>query len=412
MLSKAPARPAGIVALAVMLYFAQGLPFGIMTELLPLYLRERGVGLTEIGLLSGLGLAWTIKFAWSPLVDRFGTYRRWIAIAELCLAGSMLIAAVSATGPLSLIWWAAGLLAIASATQDIAIDAATIVITPTPLLGRVNATRVASYRVAIITAGGLLAIPATYLGWSATFIIAAIAFVVLAIAVLRLPALRSQEQRTHLPVVETLRRIARRPQLPAIIAIALLYKLGDAALAPMVKPFWVDQGYTAVEIGTVTTTAGFTLMILGAFTGAAVIERIGIMRSLIILGLLQILSNVGYATAATVSSGATRPYLYTAAGIESFTGGLGTAAFLSFLMAVCSRERAATEYALFTATFGLTRQLIGMTSGASAEAIGYAGWFWCTVLLGIPGLLLAVWARDRIALRSGDEVRADLPAEP
>ena len=395
MMSKAPARTSTIVSIAALLYFAEGFPYGLFVELLPLYLRERGVDLTQIGLISGLGFLWTAKFLWSPLVDRVATYRTWIVTAELALAGAMIVFAFGASGPLQIVWIAAAILVFASATQDIAIDAATIVMTPEPLLGHVNAARVSTYRIAIILAGGLLAIPATAFGWSVTFAIAAAVFGILAFVIHSTPLVRRTDDRPRESIREALVHIAIKPGLLVILAIALLYKLGDAALSPMVKPLWVDRGFSAAEIGTVTTTLAFTLTILGAMTGAAVIRRLGIGRSLLWLGVLQLLSNIGYAVAAASPEALARAPLYTAAIVESFTGGLGTAAFLSFLMSVCNPARAATEYALLTATFGLSRTLVAMGSGAASEAMGYSGWFWVTVLLAIPALIvIAAFRRD------------------
>lgn len=394
MMSKAPARATTIVTIAGLLYFAEGLPYGLFVELIPLYLRERGVDLTQIGLISGLGILWTLKFLWSPLVDQLATYRSWIIGAEVALSASMAILALGSSGSIRVLWVAAALLVFASATQDIAIDAATIVMTPEPLLGHVNAARIATYRIAIILAGGLLAIPATAFGWNVTFALAAAIFLILGMIIYRLPLVRQTDERRRESVSAALRHIAGKPGLPLILAIALLYKLGDAALAPMVKPLWVDRGFSAAEIGTVTTTLAFTLTILGAMAGAAVVRRIGIAQSLIWLGVLQLLSNVGYAVAAGATAGAVRAPLYSAAIIESFTQGLGTAAFLSFLMSVCEESRAATEYALLTATFGLSRTLVSMVSGAASETMGYAGWFWTTVLLGLPALLI-ILARRR-----------------
>lgn len=395
MSSKPPARATGIVAVAGLLYFAEGLPYGLFVELLPLYLRQRGVDLTEIGLLSGLGMAWTLKFLWSPIVDRTATYRLWIVGAELALAGAMIVLALSRDGALSLIWIGAAILVLASATQDIAIDATTIVMTPKQLLGRVNAARVATYRVAIIAAGGILAIPATALGWGVTFAIAAMLFLIMAVLVARLPLVQRTDERPRQSFGQITASITAKRGLGAILVITLLYKLGDAALAPMVKPLWVDRGFSAAEIGTITTTLGFTLTIVGAMVGAVVIERIGIAKALLALGVLQLASNAVYAIAAGATQELARPAFYSAAIVESFTGGLGTAAFLSFLMAVCSPANAATEYALLSATFGLSRTLVGMASGAATEALGYAGWFWLTVLLALPGLAFVAAVRNR-----------------
>jgi Major Facilitator Superfamily. len=154
----------------------------------------------------------------------------------------------------------------------------------------------------------------------------------------------------------------------------------------MLKPYWVDRGFSPAEIGTVTTVFGIGFLIIGAIAGGAFVNRYGVHAGLLWLGILQILSNVGYALVASASAG--RPALYAASIIENFTGGLGTAAFLAFLMAVCDKENAATEYALLTALYGLTRSLVGTASGFATESLGYATYFWLTVFLGVPALLL------------------------
>src|SRR5437879_4677148 len=227
---------------------------------MPLYLRVHHVALTAIGALSTVGLAWTLKVFWSPLVDAFGTYRRWIASAVLAMT---LILATFALRPETVgreFWVLITILVFASATQDIAIDAFTIRITPQEMLGPVNSIRVIGYRVAII----------------------------------------------------------------------------------------------------------------------------GVWRALLLLGIAQTTSNLGYAIVATIHAG--RWAIYAAAVVENFGFGLGTAAFLAFLMAICDRERAATEYAMLTATFGLTRALIGPVSGWLAQHAGYPTFFWSTVFFGIPAL--------------------------
>jgi PAT family beta-lactamase induction signal transducer AmpG len=170
----------------------------------------------------------------------------------------------------------------------------------------------------------------------------------------------------------------------------------------MVKPFWVDTGFSTAEIGTVTTVIGLGFLIAGAFAGGAFISRFGIWRALLFLGVLQVISNAGYALAAPASP--SREIFYTVVIIENFCGGLGTAAFLAFLMAVCDREHAATQYALLSAAFAFTRFVIGSVSGVLAERMGYASYFWLTMVLGIPGLLL-------VPLIRGEELLAPQPRE-
>jgi PAT family beta-lactamase induction signal transducer AmpG len=369
---------------ASILYFSEGLPFGAVTELLPLYLRSQGVALAKIGLLSTIGLAWSLKVFWAPLVDGLATYRRWIIGALIFL--SLAWAALSfsdAAG--NLFWCLVAVLALASATQDIAIDALTVERTPAELLGPINSIRVTAYRVAIIVAGGAFAALSAAVGWSGVFRIGAILSVLLvAIAFFTPEVPRTVGGTRGAPL--RIPSWMHSWQGGLVVALVLLYKLGDAALAPMIKPFWIDRGYSPAETGMVTTVFGVSLTVAGAVAGGLAVKHFGVQRSLLWLGLSQMLSNAGYALAASLGGG--RVAMYIAAGIESFTGGLGTAAFLSFLMFLCNPERAATEYALLTALYSLSRGGIGSVSGVLAQHLGYATYFWMTVALGAPALLL------------------------
>jgi MFS transporter, PAT family, beta-lactamase induction signal transducer AmpG len=182
-----------------------------------------------------------------------------------------------------------------------------------------------------------------------------------------------------------------RPGAPLIFAFVLTYKLGDSSMGPMVKPFWVDRGLSIEEIGLISTTLGVGASIAGALAGGVLTTRWGIFHGLWALGLLQAVSNLGYAAAAYFDLG--RAGIYPASLCESFTGGLGTAAFLAFLMHICDKRRAATEYALLTAIFGFTRSLAGAFSGWGAHHLGYAAYFSVTFLLALPAFALLPWVK-------------------
>ena len=375
--------------LATGLYFSQGFPFGIANYALPIYLSTIGVSATAIGLLSSIGLAWTFKVFWAPAIDLYGTYRRWIVGSLAVLAAS--IAALGVVPAASTAFWvAAAMLAIASATQDIAIDALTIRITPRDLLGPVNSARVTAFRVAIIAAGGGLSVVSAALGWRNTFFVAAAVSIALMFFMLLIPEHEGRIERRENPFRALLRWI-QRPRAIAFLIIIFLYRLGDSAVTPMIPKFWADRGFGAAEIGTVTTTLGMIFTIAGAVVGGLFVARFGIFAGLLWLGVLQMASNVGYALAAQLAPG--RVAMYTVSSVEQFCNGLGTAAFLSFLMFICDRENAATEYALLSAIFGLSRTLAGMISGIGADALGWTEYFWVTVALGVPGLLFLPWIR-------------------
>jgi MFS transporter, PAT family, beta-lactamase induction signal transducer AmpG len=381
------------LAIAGALYFAQGFPYGLVNELFPLYLRQSGVSLAEIGLLSTVGLAWTWKVLWSPLVDRYGSYRGWMIGVLVVIANALLALSFVPPTRSGIFWSIVAIVAIASATQDIAIDALAIRMTPPSMLGPVNSARVAAYRGSMIVAGGALAALTPWLGWRGVLQLASAVCAVLAVVAFTIR--EGNEPRQHNPnPLAGFSHWFTRPRAIVFLIFVLIYKLGDAALNPMVKPYWVDRGFTAAEIGTVTTVIGLSFLIAGAIAGGFFLVRFGLMAGLLWLGLLQMLSNCGYALAATFDL--PRTALYAATIVENFTAGLGTAAFLAFLMAICDREHAATQYAMLTAIFGLSRSLIGSFSGLAAERFGYAGYFWLTVALGIPGLLLLPLMRDQL----------------
>jgi PAT family beta-lactamase induction signal transducer AmpG len=437
-------QPSRLFAASVagLLYFSEGLPFGIVNDLLPVYLRVHHVELTTIGFLSTVASAWTLKVFWSPLIDSFGTYRRWIATAVLAMAICMATMAVRpepsggresvvvsrsqaispttdsripthAGGspsssptpdprhptPDTLFWMIITIFAIASATQDLAVDAFTIRATPPELIGPVNSIRVAAYRAALIVGGGGLVALSGVIGWRGSFASAAVIAGIVFVVTLRLPHDRGSRG-DRKSIVELFRGLGHwlaRPRAGILLAIVLLYRLGELAIYAMIKPYWVDRGYSPAEIGTITAVIGVIVSILGAIAGGAIVARIGLYRAMLWLGAAQILSNLGYAIVATTHAG--RWAIYAAAVVENIGYGLGTGAFLAFLMAICDRERAATEYAMLTAAFGLTRVVIGTPSGWIAQNAGYPAYFWLTVALGIPGLLLVPFVREQLAAK-------------
>jgi PAT family beta-lactamase induction signal transducer AmpG len=182
-----------------------------------------------------------------------------------------------------------------------------------------------------------------------------------------------------------LRAWAQEPGTLALFGFVLLYKLGDSAMGPMVKPFLLDAGLSPTEVGMLSTTAGALLVSLGALTGGDVLSRLGMARGVLLLGGLQALSNLGYAAAAWVG---TRAWAYAASLTESLTAGLGTAALLALAMRHATGAQAATRFAFLTAIVGLTRTLSGAISGFAVADMGYAAWFALTFLLALPALAI------------------------
>jgi PAT family beta-lactamase induction signal transducer AmpG len=377
-----------------LLYFAEGMPMGIVVDNLPVYLRVHGVSLAAIGVFSSLTLPWTLKPLWAPLVDRYGERRHWIAAALSTMAvATFAIPLADPAVPGSWLIGAVLTLTIAGATQDIAIDAYTIGLLAPGEEGVGNGVRVSAYRAALIASGGGLLLLAGRGGWPLAFDVAALIFAALAFVAWRAPRVPIVRQ----PAAAWARAFVAwlaRPGAVAVLLFILLYKLGDVSMGPMVKPYWLDNGLTIDDVALVSTTVGVGLTIAGALAGGMFTSRYGIFHGLWVLGLLQAVSNLGYAGAAARGGG--RPAIYAASMLESFTGGLGTSAFLAFLMHVCEREQAATQYALLSALFGLTRSLSAPFTGVAATHLGYAAYFAATFLLALPAYALLPWIRPWI----------------
>jgi MFS transporter, PAT family, beta-lactamase induction signal transducer AmpG len=467
------------------LYFAEGLPLGIFYDLFPVHFRQQGVSLWAIGFMSLLGLAWTIKFIWAPLIDHTRHHRRWMAGADLGMALVLIAIAIGGDfGPW--VWFAIGLFTLLSATNDIAIDGYTIEQLKQRQLGIANGLRIAFYRVGMLTAGFLLVL-SDWIGWPATYSTAAILLLLMGAIALQAPReiaiersnrtnlssewqmllrhpialvaalglllavialidsklkwsqdlpllwplllaatlalvtwarLRQsrhqgspQDDLTQGPMFGTLIAMLQRPGMIGLIAFILLFKLGDAAMGFMVKPFWVDAGFSASQIGLVSVNIGLVLSIAGGIVGGWITDRIGIFHALWILGLFQALSNLGYAWAAftlpLAPVDAIPPahiaLIYSVSAIESFTGGLGTAAFLAFLMAIVNQRMAATEYALLSSLFAFSRSIAGWASGFGAEAMSYGPYFFLTFFLAFPAYLLLPWVKSALSNRPSEK---------
>jgi PAT family beta-lactamase induction signal transducer AmpG len=382
------------------LYFAEGLPFGIAYDVWPVFFRVHGVSLREIGLMSLLSLPWTWKLVWAPLVDRYGCRQHWIT-ASLFVLGATTLAIMpqDASDPSYLMWGLLLLFTTASATQDIAIDAYAVDVATPQTVGSINGTRVSAARVAMLVGGGGFLILADVTGWDLLWVVLAVVFFALALAAWLSPRVALDSSARRHAIRPVLRWVFRWQMVPVLLFV-LLFKVGDSTLGRMVKPFWVDRGYSLTEIGAISVTLGTVLTILGALAGGWIVNRIGIFRSLLWLGLAQLVSNLGYVIIAAIDL--PRESIYVASMVESFTQGLGTAAFLSFLMNLCDKEHAATQYAILSALFALTRDVAGAFTGIGVESLGYAVFFAITTALALPALALLPLIRPRIREGSGE----------
>ena len=394
-------------------YFAQGMPFGVVIDVLPVYFRQHGVSLTEIGMMGALTLPWTLKVLWSPLLDRFGERRTWVTVCCFAMAIAMFsVPLLDAAHPDLILWMLLLAFTLSSATQDVAIDAFSVGLASKGEEGTINSVRAGVYRLGALASGGVTMYLVAPFGWTWVFLGLALAFVAMAIAGMAAPAV----QVVHQPAREWAQgflAFLSRPGSIAVFVFVLIYKIGDVTMGPMVKPFWLDRGMSPAEIGTISTNVGMILGVTGAIAGGLFTSRFGIFHGLWVLGVGQALSNLGYAAVAQFSLG--RPYLYGASMLESFTAGLGTAAFLSFLMRICDKRQAATQYALLSALYALPRSLLAPLGGKVADLWGYPTFFFLTFLLALPAYALLPWVYRWIGPNgrqhgTGAEAAADEPA--
>jgi PAT family beta-lactamase induction signal transducer AmpG len=384
----------GVVGL---LYFIEGSPVSVLWEVLPVYLRFHGTSLRAIGGLRLLELPFSLKVLWSPLVQRFGDRRDWVTGAMLVVA--LVVALLPAADPargLGVLFALVLTLTVAAATQDMAIDAYTVALVDREEQGAANGVRASSYRVALVLIGSGMVMLAYWLPWKVLFAAAAIVFALLGLAVRRIPRLDVPVEARRRWFAPFVRWIGTWQAIPLVLFV-LTYKLGEFAIGPMVKPFWVDRGRSLLEIGLVPTALGIALSIAGALAGGAFMQRHGTLTALWVLGLPQAISNLGYAAVALWAL--PWPALYAASMVDSFAGGLGTAAFLGFFLAVCDREGATLQYAFLSSLFSFTGRLAGAVSGIGAEQWGYGPYFALTFLVSLPALclvpLLTSWVSAR-----------------
>lgn len=378
--------------------FASGLPLYILISLVPAWLRTEGVGLKEIGLFTLIGLPYTWKFFWSPLLERYplpflGRRRGWMLTTQLgllcCIAALPLLDTRTQLLPLAAL---CSFIAFLGATQDIVIDAYRRELLPDLELGLGNSIHVNAYRIAGLVPGSLSLILADHLPWDLVFFITA-AFMSIAIGLtlsIREPMHTSPAPATlHTAIVEPFREFFQRlglSQALLILSFMLLYKLGDNLATALATPFYIDMGFELSQIGTIAKHAALWPMIIGGLLGGVMMIKIGINRALWIFGAVQVISIFGFALMAHIGEGLW--LLALVIGFEYLGVGLGAAAFIAFIARTTSRAHAATQLALFTALAAAPRTIANSGTGYLVEAVGWEQFFYLCALLALPGMLL------------------------
>jgi PAT family beta-lactamase induction signal transducer AmpG len=399
--------------------FSAGMPLFFVYHLIPAWLRSENIDLKTIGLFSLVGIPYTWKFVWSPLMDRYippflGRRRGWMLITQVLLLFSM--ACMGWFDPAHSIWLIAGLataVAFFSASQDIVLDAYRRELLPDNELGLGNSVYVNGYRAAVFIPGGLGLILGDYLPWSMVFMVIA-GFMLIGIiktflideALKTVKAPATLNEAVVKPFVEFFSRDGGLVQGFLILAFLFLYKIGDNMATALSTPFYLDLGFSMTIIGSMIKLINFWAMIIGSFLGGAIIYKVGINRSLWIFGVVQMLSILGFALLAEVGDNVTM--LGFVIGFEYLGVGLGTAALVAFMARATSMNFTATQFALFSSLIALPRTFANATTGFLIEGVGPADGFYFTLLgqwngmgytnffifctiCAIPGMILLKW---------------------
>ncbi|MCK4450327.1 MAG: MFS transporter, partial [Anaerolineae bacterium] len=381
-----------------------------------------------------MGTPYTFKFLWAPLVDRMpvpyltrrlGRRRGWAIVTQLALMAT--IAGMGATNPAArpgLTAVFALMVAFWSASQDIVIDAYRVEILEERQYGAGAAMIVLGYRIGMLVSGAGALYLATYVGWFATYGLMT-AFMIVGITTILLnpePQVRKsrdsieQERRIaaylearpnplgkrakalawiYGAVISPFAEFMSRRGWLVILLFILLYKFGDALAGVMSNPFYVELGFTKIQIASISKAFGLAATIIGSVIGGVIVDRMGILKSLFVCGILQMLSNLMFAVLAV--AGPDLRMLTLTIAVENLSGGMGTAAFVAYLSGLCNIAYTATQYALLTSFMAFGRTLLSSSGGWLADQMDWVSFFVVTTGAALPGLLLLVWLTSRFS---------------
>lgn len=412
-----------IVAL-LLLGFASGLPLFLTSKTLQAWMTDAGVDLTSIGLFSLVGLPYSLKFIWSPLMDRFvppflGRRRGWLLITQILLV--IAIAIMSVQNPKEALFFVAInalLIAFFSASQDIVGDAYRTDVLEKPEMGAGAAVFVLGYRIALLATGALALILADRMSWNLVYLCLAGLMALCIVFTLFAPepkednnAPQSLVDAVILPFKEFFERSGITSGALMLLFI-VLYKLGDGLLGNMATPFLLspEMSFSKTDIGAIQGGMGLLATIVGTLVGGSIMSKIGINKSLWLFGGLQAISNLAYFVLSKLNQNYQLTELATqypqypfsqipsyyqvmiiSINIENFCGGLGTAAFVAFLMSLCNHKFSATQYALLSSLYAVSRDILVAPAGKLADTIGWSNFFLFSLIIAIPGLLLLPW---------------------
>ncbi len=405
-------RLAAILAMG----FLSGLPLALSGATLSFWLAQEGVSKTAIGLFALIAAPYTFKFVWAPVFDQIsppglaalGRRRGWLIVLQVAMAASLL--ALGSSDPSIIPLWtaiAAFTVAFVSASQDIVIDAYRIDVLDEDEQGAGAAATQLGYRIGMLVSGaGALAL-SDHVSWFWVYTVMAAVTPLGLLIVLWSPQAGdvapvdgplSPAARLRAAFIDPLVDFMRHGGWAAILAFVLFYKFGDAIGGVMANPFYVDLGFTGTEVAAVTKLFGTLATVMGIVAGGVLVARYGVIRALVIGGILQAVTNLAFAWLAW--TGKDIDLLTVAIGADNFTGGLGSAAFVAYLSSLCNAKFSGTQYALLTSFMAFGRTVLSSGGGWLADQTDWVTFFVATTALALPGLVLLFFI-SRLDRREG-----------
>jgi MFS transporter, PAT family, beta-lactamase induction signal transducer AmpG len=409
------------VLLILLLGFSSGLPFLLTFSTLSAWLATAGVRRAAIGAFALVATPYAFKFVWSPLLDRvppplpLGRRRGWGITIQAALVAAMLsLGMCDPKRNLTAMAALAVTVAFLSATQDIVIDAFRVEYLPLELQGPGAGTIETGYRVAMLVSGAGSLVIAERAGWFAAYATMAVLQAACMFVFLFSPEPATSTEAAMAKAAEReslgewfIRAVAgpfadfmRRPIWPVILLFVVGYKVGEGMAAIMATPLYISLGFSLDQIAAVSKFVGFFGTVAGALLGGVVTVRFGILRSLLVCGILQVVGNLFYVLQSV--GGHRLSYLAICVTAEQVTSAMAAAALIAYLSSLCSPEFTATQYALLSSLASVGRTIVASSSGVLAEAFGWVRFFLVTTGVTVPALALLVWIMRREARRAAE----------
>lgn len=391
-----------------MMGLSSGLPLALTGGTLQAWMKAEGVDLTTIGLFASVGLPYTLKFLWAPLMDRFqitslGRRRGWLLVSQILLILSVLALAFSQPqNNLAMVAVLCVLVSFFSATQDIVLDAWRRESLTDEEMGFGSSVHVSGYLFAFrMISGALALILSDFLPWSTVYSIMAGVLGVGVIATLMAdePKVDQAPPRTFKEtVVDPFIDFFSKQGAILILLFIVMYKVGDNMASQMSLPFYLDMGFSRTEVGAISKVVGWVSLALGGLLGGLLILKLRLLPALIFFGILQALSTFGFAILAQV--GKDTSVLTAVIAFENLTAGMGTSAFVAFMAILTNKRFTATQYALLTSFMGVPRTILVVPTGWMAQTMGWFGFFTFCAVIAVPGILMIFWMQRLRTMQS------------